>query len=224
MQHFGVIAQFAGRSRVADHAAFHDVGAGGQAKRHRRELLDQQHPDPGVRDGADDRDQPAHHHRGQAQGQLVDQDVLRLGDQRLGEHHHLLLAAGQGPGGDGQPFFQSREQLQGAGTAGRGRRPGQRVGGHPDVVVDCQVGQQSPPFRDDRDPGGADLLRPLAGQFGAVHEHRPRPRAQHAADSEDHGGLAGAVRAEDGGHLPGGDGDRHVLDNRPAAAFDGQAA
>ena len=54
----------------------------------------------------------AEHDRGQAEGQLVDQQVTRLGDQRLGQHHHLLLAAGQGPGGGRQPLAELGEQLQ----------------------------------------------------------------------------------------------------------------
>lgn len=59
---------------------------------------------PGARlgDRGDHRDQAADHDRGQAQGQLVDQQVARLRDQRLGQYDILLLAAGQGPGLRGQ--------------------------------------------------------------------------------------------------------------------------
>jgi len=105
LEQFGVLAELAGRAGEADPAALHDVGVVGQAQGHGGELLDEQHAGAGVGDGADDRDQPADHHRGQAQRQLVDQHVARLGDQGLGQHDHLLLAAGQGAGQRGQALF-----------------------------------------------------------------------------------------------------------------------
>jgi hypothetical protein len=90
------------------------VRAVGQAERDRGELLDQQHSGAGFGDGADHRDQPADHDRGQAEGELVDQQVTGLPDQRLGQHDHLLLAAGQGPGGRGRrtpPTARTRVDL-----------------------------------------------------------------------------------------------------------------
>jgi hypothetical protein len=41
--------------------------------------------------------QPLHHHRRQAERELVDQDHLRTGDERLRQHDHLLLAAREQP-------------------------------------------------------------------------------------------------------------------------------
>ena len=49
-------------------------------------------PDPRLRDRADRRNQPVDDDRGESERELVNQDVARLGDERLGEHHHLLLA------------------------------------------------------------------------------------------------------------------------------------
>jgi hypothetical protein len=105
LEQFGVGAELAGRAGEADPAALHDVGLVSQAEGDGGELLDEQHAGTGVGDGTDDRDQPADHHRGQAQRQLVDQHVARLGDQRLGQHDHLLLAAGQGAGQRGEALF-----------------------------------------------------------------------------------------------------------------------
>ena len=56
--------------------------------------------------------QQADHDRRQAEGEFVDQQVAGLADQRLGQHHHLLLAAGKGPGGRRQPPRELREQLE----------------------------------------------------------------------------------------------------------------
>jgi hypothetical protein len=100
-----VVAQVGGGAGEADAAALHDVGVAGQAQGDGGELLDQQDAGAGFGDGADDRDQAADHHRGQAEGQLVDQHVARLGDQGLGQNDHLLLAAGQGAGQRGQALF-----------------------------------------------------------------------------------------------------------------------
>ena len=68
------------------------------------------------------------------------------------------------------------------------------------------------------------LLTPVTSpgpELDAVQRHRPGTRLQHPADGEDQRGLARAVRAEEGGDFPGGDRDGHVLDDRPAAALDG---
>ena len=160
----GVVAQFAGQAGEADPAAFHDVGVVGQAERHGGELLDQQHAGAGFGDRGDHRDQPADHHRRQAEGELVDQQVAGLADQRLGQHDHLLLAAGQGPGGGREPQGELGEQLEDPVPAGLGLLAGQRVAGHPQVVRHGQVGQQPAAFGDDRDARLPDPLRPATGQ------------------------------------------------------------
>jgi hypothetical protein len=224
LQQVGVVAQFGGGARVAEHAALHDVRARRERQRHGDELLDEQHSGAGLDDRADNRDQPADDHRGQSQGQLVDQDELGLRHQGLCEHHHLLLAAGQQAGLDIEALVQAREQLKSPGAALGRRLLGQGVRRHADVVVHRQAGQQPAALRDDGDPGGADLLWPPARQLRAVERHRAGTRPQHAADGQDERRLAGAVRPEESGHLPGGHGNRHVLDDRAAAALDGDVA
>ena len=111
-EQLGLLAQLAGQAGEADPAALHDVGLVGQAERDGGELLDQQHAGAGFGHRGDHRDQPADHDRGQAEGQLVDEQVAGLRDQRLGQHDHLLLAAGQGPGGGGEPLAELGEQLE----------------------------------------------------------------------------------------------------------------
>ena len=178
---------------------------------------------------ADDRDQAADHHRGQAQRQLVDQHVARIGDQGLGQHDHLLLAAGQGAGQRGQPLAELREQLQDLLPAGLGLLAGQGVAGHAQVVLDGQVGQQAAALGDDRDAGPADPFRTPAGEVcgclaWSVEEDRAGRGLQDAADGQDQGGLARAVRAEEGGDLAGRDLDRDLPDDGAAAALDGEVA
>ena len=56
------------------------------------ELLDQEHPDALRGDGLDRRHEALDDHRREAERELVDEHDLRLGDEGLGEHHHLLLA------------------------------------------------------------------------------------------------------------------------------------
>jgi hypothetical protein len=200
------------------------VGVVGQAQGDGGELLDQQHAGAGGGDGADDRDQAADHHRGQAQRQLVDQHVAWLGDQRLGQHDHLLLAAGQGAGQGGQPVGELGEQLEDPGPAGLGLLAGQGVAGHAQVVFNAQVGEQAAALGDDRDAGLADAFRAPAGDVVVVEEDGPGFGLQHAADGQDQGGFTRAVRAEEGGDLAGRDLDRDLLDDGTAAALDGEVA
>jgi hypothetical protein len=205
------------------------VGVVGQAERHGRELLDQQHPGAGLGDRGDHRDQAADHDGRQAQRELVDQQVARLRDQRLGQHDHLLLAAGQRPGQRGQPLGELGEQLEDPGPAGLRLLAREGIAGHPQVVLDGQVREQPAAFGDDRDARLPDPLGAPAGEVDSrrvrsVHEHGPGAGTQDAADREDQGGLARAVRPEQRGHLPGGYLDRDLPDHGAPAALDGEVA
>jgi hypothetical protein len=203
------------------------VGVVGQAQGDGGELLDQQHAGAGLGDGGDDRDQPADHDRGQAEGQLVDEQVARLADQGLGQHDHLLLAAGQGAGQGSQALGQLREQFQDLLAAGLGLLAGQGVAGHPQVVLDGQVREQAAALGDDRDAGLADALGAAAGDFPGrrvwgVEDHGAGLGLQDAADGQDEGGFAGAVRAEEGRDLAGRDLDGDLPDDGAATALDGE--
>src|SRR5438067_1450791 len=68
----------------------------GKAERERRELLDEQDADALGGDVAQRRNQPAHDDWGQSERKLVDDQILGVAHDRLGEGKHLLLAAGQG--------------------------------------------------------------------------------------------------------------------------------
>jgi hypothetical protein len=202
LQQFGVVAELGGRAGETDPAALHDVGLVGQAQGDGGELLDQQHAGAG----------------------FVDQHVLRRGDQGLGQHDHLLLAAGQGAGQRGQPLAELGEQLQDLLAAGLSLLSGQGVAGHAQVVLHGQVGQQAAALGDNRDAGLADPFRAPAGEISVVEQDGADLRAQDAADGQDQGRLTCAVRAEEGGDLAGRDLDRDVFDDRAAAALDGEIA
>jgi len=83
-------------------------------------------------------------------------------------------------------------------------------------------GSRRRPSGNDRDAGLADALRAAAGEFCLVEEDGPGLGSQDAADGQDQGGFARAVRAEEGGDLAGRDLDSHLLDHGAAAAFDGK--
>ena len=100
----------------------------------------------------------------------------------------------------------------------------QGVAGHAQVVLDGQVGEQPAALGDDRDARLPDPLGAPAGEVGLVQEHGPGPGTQDAADGEHQGGLARAVRAEQGGHLPGRYLEGNVPDHGAPAALDGEVA
>jgi len=58
----------------------------------------------------------------------------------------------------------------------------------------------------------------------SVEEHGPGFGLEDAADGQDQGGFARAVRAEERGDLAGRDLDAHVADDGAAAALDGEVA
>src|SRR4029453_11861414 len=62
------------------------------------ELLDQQHAHPVGGGALQRRHQALDDDRREAQRELVDEDELRPRDERLREHDHLLLAAGERAG------------------------------------------------------------------------------------------------------------------------------
>jgi hypothetical protein len=97
---------------IADAPGLEDVGAVGQRERDVRELLDEQHPDAGLRHVGQGRHQALDHDGREAQRELVDQQRRRARDQRLREDHHLLLAARQRARVDVPALLELGEQLE----------------------------------------------------------------------------------------------------------------
>ena len=90
-------------------AALHDADVVGNLERNMGELLDEQHPDALGGEPGDDGDEPGDDHRRKAERQFVGQDIARTVDDRLREHHHLLLAARERAGARAQLFAQFGE-------------------------------------------------------------------------------------------------------------------
>ena len=141
----------------------------------------------------------------------------RLGNQRLGQHDHLLLSARQGPCGHLEALPEGGEQLQCALAPSACLLTGEGIGRDPDVVVHRQLGQETPSLWDDRHPGPPDTLRSGPGKVATVEQHRAFLELQHAGNGQDQARLARSVRAEQGGDLTGGDVDRDIAHHGPAS-------
>jgi hypothetical protein len=92
------------------------------------------------------------HDRREPERELVEQQDPRLEQQALGDGQHLLLAAGERPGGLVEPLAQPGEQLEHLVDAAPAPRRVSRCGGSPgqQVLGDGQ-GRGRPPCR--RGPG-----------------------------------------------------------------------
>jgi hypothetical protein len=220
VQQVRVLAQLGGHPRELDAAAVHHVGVVGDPERDGRELLDQEHPDPGLGHRAQRWHEPLDHHGREAERELVDEDEARLGDQRLGEHEHLLLAARHRSGPDVEPLDELGEHLQGVLATHLRLASWQGIAGDVEVVGDRQLAQQAPSLRNDRDARLADALGALAAQVLAVEQDAAGLGAQDAADREHEARLAGAVGSQQRGDLAAPDLQRHVAHDRPGAARD----
>jgi hypothetical protein len=144
---------------------------------------------------------------------LVEQQQLRLADQRMRDHDALLLAAGQltdpragvsvGPDGLEHVLYPL------APLPGRKRQAEL-------VAVDTQRDDIRHPQRHVR--VDQQLLRDIAD--GGVLCDRAFCDVLEAEDDAEQGGLAGAVRTDQAGELALSDVERDVLQDRPAAEAD----
>ena len=83
--------------------------------------------------------------RREPQRRLVEQQQLRAGHQRAADRDHLLLAAGEQPGGLGAPLAQAREQVEhGLELAPALRAAGQRHAARAQVLLDRQPREDAP--------------------------------------------------------------------------------
>ncbi len=77
-----------------------------------RELLDQEHADAVRGDSLERRHEALDDDRREAERELVDEDDLRLRDEGLGEHDHLLLATREQARRDAPALLELREELE----------------------------------------------------------------------------------------------------------------
>ena len=140
------------------------------------ELLDQEHACAAFRDRLDRRDEPLDDDGREPERELVDEDRARTRDERLCEHDHLLLAAGQEPSGHRPAPLELGEELERVGEAVASLLPRERVRGDAQVVLDRERRQEASAFRDDRNPGRADPLGPAMGEIRVAEQDSPRRR------------------------------------------------
>jgi hypothetical protein len=186
---------------VGDAAVQHDGGPVGDAEGGLGELLDQHdgHARPGdlghqlVELGDDD--------RGQAHGDLVEQEDLGLPGQRPRDCQHLLLTAGERARHLAATLLEPGELLVRPGFH-LGRADAVAVRRHAQVVPDDEVREDATALGDGDDAGmSQEVGRPVTG-LDTVDAHAARRRAQAAVEDLEQRALAGAVGPEDGEDRP----------------------
>ena len=123
-------------------------------------LLGHQHgeAEPGLEFG-DRIDHQFDDDRRKADRWLVDKKDLRLRHQRAGEGHHLLLAAAHAAGSLVSPFSETRKEIIAGlkvATDVRARLATQRA--EVEILLDGELRQRVPPFRDEDHPERNNLL------------------------------------------------------------------
>jgi hypothetical protein len=143
-------------------------------------LLDQQHGEPGGEDLRQHRVNALDDHGCQAEGQLVEQQHPRVGDQRPADGDRLLLAAGQLSRALGPAVLHPGEQVV---DALDGPRAFARVGGADlQILLHRERAEQPSALRHHADPGGGTALRPDLGHVLAVVQDRAVGRLVQAGD------------------------------------------
>ena len=208
----------------ADLALLHEQGPVGQRLGHVQRLLDDDHGLALVLQRPHRDQQLLDHDRGQAEGQLVDDEHFGLVDQRHGQGQHLLLAAGEVAGPGVVPLGQHREPGQ------RRLDPGVEVGapvqvpGHPQVLAHAERGEGGPaPHELDDADLHPDLGIGVGDRAPVEPHHAPEGHAQPADDPQQRG-LAGTVGAEQGHRLAPVDVEGHVVEHLHRAVGEVQVA
>ena len=140
-----------------------------------------------------------HHDGRQAQGDLVEQQQSRVGHQRATDGGGLLLTAREVRADAVAPVGEQREGVEHRGEVPRTGPPAVRA--HLQVLLHGERPEDAAPLRDQ---GDAERDASVVGDLRhvlAVEQHLPRGRVHHPGDRLQQGGLAGAVRTDDGERL-----------------------
>ena len=163
--------------------------------------------------------------RGQAEGQLVDDQQRWRLHEHPGQREHALLAAGQGAGDLRAALLQARERLVGrgqalvhAGVALLGALPE----GQDEVLLDGEGGEDRPALGGVGDAAAGVLERGPAGDVLAPEADVAGGGGDEARAHPGDGGLAGAVRAQQRERPPllDREGDVEQRPERPVAGVD----
>jgi hypothetical protein len=181
----------------------------GDAQDGGRELLDDEHGYALPGDLGHLLVEPPDDQRGQAHGQLVEQQHGRVGGQAPGQGEHLLLAAGQGARRPGGAPGQDREAAERQLLHLLPRASGERH--HLEVVADRQVGEDPAALGDQADPGAGQVPGIGTGQVAAAEQQPTRFHRVDSGGDPQRGRLARAVGAEQRHHLARGHGQVHSV-------------
>src|SRR5690606_35856034 len=205
--------------RTALQQAVHPVG---HPHRLRHVLLDDERGGPGGHDVPQRPVDAAHDHRCQAQRQLVDEQQVRVGQQRPADGDRLLLAAGQLGRVLPPPVRHPREQLvHGLQRPGAGPPA---VGAGEQVLLDGERAEQPPPLRHQRDARRDPPVRGEAGDVAAGEVNGPRGGGVEPGQGPQQRGLARAVGPDDRQHLAALHLEAEPVHGAQQAVVDGEAA
>ena len=123
--------------------------------------------------------------RREPERELVDEQDLGTRHERLREHHHLLLAAGQGAAQNVPPLLQLGKELERILGAALGVLLAERIRGDPQVVGDRQLVEKPPAFGHDGHAGAPNPLRPPAREIVVAEQHAAGRRSQDTGHGQD---------------------------------------
>jgi hypothetical protein len=192
---------------VRDVAVIDDVDALRERERRREVLLDQHDRLPGLRKLATRRHQVADDDRRKSLERLVEQDDLRIADQRAADREHLLFAARQIGAAAAAALLEAREHLVDA-----VERPPFLRGqpGEDQVLLDVERAEDAAILVHELHPCLRDLVAFAPGDLHAVELDRSGARRDDAHQALERRALAGAVAAEQRDDLVALDAKRNV--------------
>ena len=182
-----------GRHQFDDMAVIDDVNAIGERHRGRDILLHDHDSLPGIRKLAARRQKIAHDDGGETFERLVEQQDLRLANQRARNRQHLLFAAGEIGAAAAAPFLEPRKHGVDAFKRPPLRR---RQAGEDDVFFDVQAAKDAAVFVDQLHAGLGDDVAFLAGDLVAIEDDGPGARRHDAHQALQGRALAGPVAAQ----------------------------
>ena len=120
-----------------------------------RALLDEQDRDAAVADRREGGEDRVDHRRREPERGLVEQEHVRLGDERAPDRELLLLAAGEGARRPAAELGEDREELVGLAERIAAVAAAPRREAEPEVLLDRELAEDPPALRDERDPARA---------------------------------------------------------------------
>src|SRR6266540_546038 len=205
--------QLGGSAFVADPALLEDVAAVGVPESEDGVLLGQQDSEAVIAQEVEPRAEAADDDRREALGGLVEQEDLRVRDERPAELEHLLLAAAEVSRRAALELRELRELVVDALHVPFALAPGAAARGQLEVLLDGEAAEDPAPARDEGDPEPRNRMRPRAPHVPFAHADDAGARPREPDDAPHQRRLSRAVAAEQRDDLAGGDPQRHALEH-----------